>query len=334
MTLHGLLGAAVEPPEPARALIPHLLRAAAELAPIPRWAERYPLTAMSPDARQLVWAVGRRMTGSEDHGFRLAVGVPADGVGSLWTLYCAAPNLAAIHAHYSELGALLLDCMPQRLELDATSVRVWYGRGGMRRVDRAEEDFRAAMQVKSWRGVLQRPALEPTAAFFSYPRPRSTAMHREMLGTGALHFGQAEFGLELPRSLWEEPLPSAAPERFQQLLDTAREQVRALREASVSVEDRVVERLAQGAAAKSVAQALGISERTLRRRLAEFGDSFRGVVERARERESALLDGVVEVAGARAFSLRERARLLGFANAGALRNALRRKRASPATRDE
>jgi AraC-like DNA-binding protein len=320
----------LDPPEPARALIPHMLRAAAELGPLPRWVERYPLTAMSPDARQLAWAVGRRITGSPDHGFHIAARVPAEGVGSLWTLYRAAPSLSAIHARYPQFSALLLDCMLPHFELSAHTVRLHLQRGPLRSADRAEEDFRAALQVKTWRALLERPEFAPSAVHFTYPRPRSTVVHEQMLGPCALRFAQPEFGFELPRSAWEEPLPHADPARFEQLCMAACEQVRALREAQPSVEDRVIERLAQGPTAKSVAFALGMSERTLRRRLAQAGDSFRKVVERVRQRESELLDGVREVGGAHAISSREQARLLGFANPGALRNALRRPRKSGA----
>jgi AraC-like DNA-binding protein len=304
--------------------MPHLVRAAAQLGPLPSWVERYPLTAMSPDARQLAWAVGRRITGNPDHGFRIAARVPAEAVGSLWTLYRAAPDLAAIHRRYPEFSALLLECMLPGIELSANSVRLRLQRGSLRSVDRAEEDFRAAMQVKTWRGLLQRPDFAPTAVHFTYARPRSTSMHRQMLGTCTLHFEQAAFGFELPKSAWKERLPGADPERFEQLCALAREQARALRETQHAVEDRVIERLAQGPVAKSVALALGVSERTLRRRLAGIGDSFRKVVERARRRESELLDGVREVGGARAVSRYQLAQLLGFANPGALRNARRR----------
>jgi hypothetical protein len=90
------LGSSFDPPEPARVLSQHFLRAAGAFSPIPVWLERYALTAMSPSARQLVWAVGRRMTGNPDHGFAIAARVPVEGIGSLWPLYRCAPNLATV----------------------------------------------------------------------------------------------------------------------------------------------------------------------------------------------------------------------------------------------
>jgi len=83
------------------------------------------------------------------------------------------------------------------------------------------------------------------------------------------------------------------------------------------VEAQITEQLAHGAHAGSVARALGLSERSLRRRLLEHGESYRNLLQRARRREADLL---LEAA---VLPLEHVAKLLGFASGGALRNNMR-----------
>ena len=77
-----LTATALSPPEPVRALSVHVIRAATGMVPLPHWLESHPLSAMSPSARQLAWAVGRHITRNPDYGFAIAERVPASGVGS------------------------------------------------------------------------------------------------------------------------------------------------------------------------------------------------------------------------------------------------------------
>ena len=332
MAAHVHFSSFPEPPEPVRSLSVHLVRAALELSgPLPRWLEEQPLGTMSPSARQLAWAVGRAITRNPDHGFAIAERVPPHAVGSLWELYRVAPNVGALHAHYAEFALLLLDDARCTLEQSEASVRVTAVPGTIARVDRAEEDFRAAMQVATWRALLARPALEPLSVDFTYPRPRSTRTHRRLLGRATLRFSQPSFRIELARELWEAPLPTSDPALFAQRLAQARAAVDALGTQAplpLRVDALVTQLLHRGSTASSVAERLGMSVRTLHRRLAEEGENFRTLLARARRREAALIDQTAELAAAPTISGSVRAALLGFANAGALRNARKRWRTS------
>lgn len=280
--------------------------------------ERHALTAMSPSARQFAWAVGRRLTGNPDHGFAIGERVPADGVGSLWDVYKCAPDLATVHRSYPQLAPLLLDPMACSIEQREHSVLIRFAQDIVS--DRAEEDCRALLQVKTW-AALHGVAVAPLSVHFTYARPRSTAVHLRLLGTHALHFGQAALALELERRWWDEPLPTADSAGFSGALAAALAQVREMEE---DVEDLLTDRLSRDARASHLADLLGISARTLRRRLADRGDSFRCLLERVRAREDALFREASVLFGFPSLSSAERARLLGFASAGALRNALRR----------
>lgn len=317
-----------EPPEPARTLTTHLLRATAQVALLPRWAERHSIAALSPSMRQLAWKVARTYTQNPDHGFAIAELVPAQAVGSLWPLYEAASCLREVHEAYAQLSGLLLDNMsPSVREESAECTLVHLPDAGLA-LDRAEEDFRAAMQVKTWRALLRRPKLAPTSVSFTYARPKHTREHERQLGSARLRFSQPAFTISLARHLWERPLPTADSELFARHYSQLCEQLRAHENMALErrVEALAAVRLSRDASASAIAEALGMSVRTLRRKLAQRGQSFRTLLERARARERELLDEAEQLVRGTATAT-VRARLLGFASPGALRNALRRVRA-------
>jgi AraC-like DNA-binding protein len=319
-----MIGSSSNPPEPARVLAGHFLRAAAGFSPIPAWMERHALSTLSPSARQRAWAVGRRFSGNPDHGFAIAERVPADGIGSLWPLFRCAPDLATLHRAYPRVAALVVDSMHCAFVEGERSVRLTFVLADGVRADRAEEDARAALQVKTWR-LLHGPELAPLSACFTYARPRSTAKHVTALGTPTLKFAQPELAIELDLRWWRQPLPAAHPSEFARRLAIAEAEVRAF---EVQLEQRVdgllTQLLSTDARAERVAERLGVSVRTLHRQLARVGSSFRALTERARKREDALFTEASALFGFRTLSVAERARLLGFANSGAFRNALRR----------
>jgi AraC-like DNA-binding protein len=324
-----LIGTSLIPPEPVRALSVHLVRAASELAPLPRWLENQPLTAMSPSARQLAWAVGRHVTRNPDHGFAMSRRVPASAVGFLWDLYRCAPTLESIHRAYPDIAVLLLDDVPARITEEPSSVRLDYAPAPPLRLDRAEQDFRAAWQVKTWRELHLLPEMGARSACFTYARPRSTVEHERLLGTRELRFSQPHFALELDRRWWEAPLPKANSGEFGERLKHAAGTARAFEQLALEqrVESLITQLLSSDASAGKVAELLGISVRTLHRKLTERGFSFRFLSERARRREADLVEQTEQIHGAPAVSSDDRARMLGFSNGRALRNAVRRWRA-------
>lgn len=317
------------PPEPARTLTSHLLRAAASLSELPSWIERYPVGAMSPSARQLAWAVGRKVTLSPDHGFRMAALVPPESVGSLWPLYRSAPDLATMYERYPAFSLLLLDFMTCSVVRGERSVFIQQRAEPAIAIDRAEEDCRAAVQVRTWRALHRSDAIAPVSVHFTYPRPASTRRHERVLGTRALRFSQPVFQLELSRAWWRAPLPTADASVFAQHWEATCQAVRDHERAALTTRvDAAATALLRGdLRAATVASSLGMSERTLRRRLAASGHTLRALIEQVRGREQALCDDAVQLAGPDALPVRQRAQLLGYTGTGALRNALRRWRA-------
>lgn len=316
-----------DPPEPARELMAATLRSALAQAAPPRWLLEHPVCLASPGARQVLWAFGRKLSRNPDVGFTVADGVPAEAIGSLWTLYQQAPSLRMLAENYPGWAPLLLDFVD--LTVHDEHDCIWF-RMTARDValDRAEQDFRASMLAKTWRALARSSALNPRAVHFTYPRPGSMAAHRQALGDTTLRFEQPWFQLGLTRARAEVWLPGADPLGFAMQAEHARRAVRGPRSETLAerAEALITERLKGPVRERDVAHALGLSERSLRRELARVGTSFRELLSRARLREHELYTQAL-------LPKSEIACLLGLANRGALRNALRRIRA-PGEREQ
>jgi AraC-like DNA-binding protein len=293
----------------------------------------------SPAARQVLWALGRRLSQNPDLGFAFAERVPEDAIGSLWQVYEAAPTLRALNLAYNEWSSLLLEFMEVQVVDDGALT--WFrmvARDGTA-LDRAEEDYRAAMMVKSYRRLLADPGFCPAAIHFTYAAPRNSRAHKSALGTDHLRFAQPCLQVALSRidadarlgSLAHRPArfdEGAHDQRFERLSQAARVLAAQPRESSFSarVETLITERLRHGIDEASIARDLGLSVRSLRRRLAAGGATFRALLDRSRRREGDLFLEDEELPIARV------ARLLGFASDGALRNSMRRWSQSPSER--
>lgn len=151
-------------------------------------------------------------------------------------------------------------------------------------------------------------------------RPAAAARFEELLGAPA-SFGHATSTLCLPAHLRVAPLSSADP-WLRRTLESL------LPAAGGSAGGSALERSLRGClrdllperkfGAARVASALGMSERSLHRRLRERGQSYQGLVDgfRREEAERLLLDGRVDMA--------EIAHRLGFADQSAFSRAFRR----------
>jgi len=309
------------PPEPAFTLMQAMVRAAADLRALPLWLEKYPPSVASPVGRQVLWAFIRRVTGNPDVAFAIADRVPPRAAGSLWELYECAPSLRALHAAHADWARTLLLDIAQPEVVDSENVAwVRYLMPAHVRTDRAEEDFRSALQVRTWRVLLAQPTLAPSCVCFTYPRPLSTRVHVAALGPCELRFAQPCFQVGLPLHIMDAPLPTSNPERFDVLQREAlcRAGSQTERPLADRAEENIITAIGTSPSVAEVAVWLSVSERTLRRKLADAGVSFRSLLARARERELALHRE------ANVLPMREVARELGFANVGALRNAMRR----------
>jgi AraC-like DNA-binding protein len=159
------------------------------------------------------------------------------------------------------------------------------------------------------------------AVTYAFPAPATgVARYLRIFGVTPV-FDAAENTVELPPELLDVPLPQAN----EHTTAMAQEQCRALLAkrlvrtgVAAQVRDQLLARLNSPPDLDRIAAALHMSERTLRRRLAEEGVSFRGLLDEIREQlaEELLITGGLSVA--------EVAERLGYVEVSSFSQAFRR----------
>lgn len=163
--------------------------------------------------------------------------------------------------------------------------------------------------------------------WFCHPAPTDFSTHRRIFGSATLEFDRPDNGLAIPRSVAETPLASADP-ALMQAIDAQAEQLLSARSVAHEFLDRVRDAMARSLhegtpALPDIAELLAMTARTLQRRLAEHGTSFRELLDELRFE---LHDRLV----AQGLSAQETAFRLGYADMGSFRRAQRRwKSGSP-----
>ncbi|MGZ0703351.1 AraC family transcriptional regulator [Pseudomonas piscis] len=127
---------------------------------------------------------------------------------------------------------------------------------------------------------------EPFTAHFKHPAPIEQAPYRQLFG-GDIHFSSPCDSLQLPAALLTRRLPLADPISYQAMLRLTHSREQALQAIGGSGVAREVAALLKSdlqhySDLYTVAQALNVSERTLRRRLAEHKVSFKHLHNSAR----------------------------------------------------
>lgn len=180
-----------------------------------------------------------------------------------------------------------------------------------------EEAFASFMGI----GVaLAGAGFRPVRVDLAYPPPRHAGEYERVFGS-EVRFGQMENAFLIDPAWFGQPLATADPFGHRQLLEFLafnRTRVREAAEVIESVERVLRSKLAGRHAISGVARELGMSERTLRRRLAESGVSFQ-----------ALLDGVkktraLELLANPQISVEQIGQAVGFTDPHNFRRAFRR----------
>lgn len=175
----------------------------------------------------------------------------------------------------------------------------------------------------SFMGIGQELAGEdfkPLRADFAYPAPSYAEDYKRVFDC-EVRFGQMENAFVYDPALYKMPLKTADPFSHRQLLEFmaySRAKTREAAEIIESVERVLRQKLTDRNHIANVARELGMSERTLRRRLAESGVSFQALLDGFRKARA------LEMLGNSAITIEQIAYSVGFTDPHNFRRAFRR----------
>jgi AraC-like DNA-binding protein len=236
------------------------------------------------------------------------------------------PTLRGALEHASRYYALLHDGFEANLVLDDQAATLRVGFGGLALTDAAHE-FVLAVHAMAARRMTGKADLSPASVQFKHARPDNTARHEALFGC-QLQFGQLNTALVYPRSFMELPLVSADSGLAQLLERHASEALQRLGRSALlreRVREFVRQDLTGKLTAEHMAKRLGMSPRTLHRRLVDEGITYRALVDDVR-REMAL-----HCLRDPQLSISEVGYLLGFTTSAAFHRAFRRWTGTTAT---
>lgn len=305
-----------------------MVRAIAPEAPARRDLERRlglaPLLAEGPlgdDVAHRLWDLAAQVSEDDALGLHLASHSTMEDLAILGYLARASATFGAACSRAVQFERLLKNNAVVAIEPDPAGVRLVDSPvpGRARWPRHLAEAILALWWLWPRRWAEVRCA--PLRVRFQHERPACTADHARLFGC-PVEFGQARNELLISQAVWALPLPSADPLLGRYLEPVAEDELQVLLAEDPllrQLRDRLLEMLPSGqASAARLARAVGLSRRTLHRRLRERGTTYEALLDDLRRRTALrLLDG-------RAHTLMEVAFLVGYSEASSLRRALRR----------
>jgi AraC-like DNA-binding protein len=223
-------------------------------------------------------------TGEPDFGLRWASAIDDRTLAPVSHLVHHAPTLREALATLGRFQALMADELGWTVTEsgELVTLRIATPHGAPLGVERMISE----MQLCGFRHLLRGYASDAQLrdVSFRYPAPPYAAAYHEAFAA-PLRFEQPGTGLRFARALLDRPALSPDPEMFETLQGLAERRVLAIR-GSAPYAMRLREHVVRGGWRRrddmdAAARSLGISVRTLRRRLAEEGTSFSAVVSEA-----------------------------------------------------
>ena len=161
---------------------------------------------------------------------------------------------------------------------------------------------------------------KPLRVELAYPEPAHSAAYKRIFGC-EIRFGTIENLFLCDPSLYKQPLATSDPYTNRQLLECIayhHERAREAVETTEAVERVLRQKLEKRISISGVAKTLGMSERTLRRRLAEASVSFQDLLDDLRKNKA------LELLGNPQMSIEQVAFAVGFTDSHNFRRAFRR----------
>lgn len=312
-----------------RALVEEVARAGRDPDAFLRAARIEPAVLADADARLTFsrYSGAQRLaaewTGDPALGLHLGERAPLAAYHMIGLLSAHCSTLRQAFAMLARYRRLLFDGAAPAMAEDGEQAELRYAfRYGRGPADRMGAEFTVAATVQIGRMCLGRAAA-PLEVAFEHPTPAHVEEYRRVLGA-PVRFDADATRIRFARALLDAPLLHANPDLCEVLAGEAERKLAGLASAplrdkvrALAVEEDAVGR-AQRRPMEEVARRLALSERSLRRRLAEEGSSYAAVVEEA----------IAELARRRLRDLgtpiKRVADQLGFSEASAFHRAFKR----------
>ena len=247
-----------------------------------------------PDgAAHEAWRLASEIAGDEALGLHMAESLPAGALDLLEYAFRSSATVATGLEQLARYGRVTNDRAAARVERTDDALRLVLGDPRAETIHPQRADFALAYVVRLVREATGCPVV-PASVSFAHPAPETTYEHRRFF-RAPLAFGAAPSEIVLHANDAALPLRSADPalaaivrRRLDRLLQHGSP------EADPAVASRVRAVLIEQAgrsepSAQAVARELGMSPRTLARRLAAEGTSFREVLDRLRQEAAVAL---------------------------------------------
>lgn len=266
--------------------------------------------------------LGRKLDASI--GLRIGIQTASTTLGAYGHAIRSAPSMFLALRSLSHFAVVFAQGLQVDVHIDAQQVVLSYqitDPGLVVLPRRQDTEFSIGLFLSLLREVTGNPQLRPERVDFEHAAPADLAFHLELLAC-PLHFQQPDNRLYFPLTLLDMPIRTADPRLFQ-ALEPFLEQQRLGRAAASDFLNQLSYHIASslgsgGASLEMVAKSMGLSQRTLQRRLGEHQLEFRLLVEEVRR-------SLAEAYVARAeYSLTEVALLLGYAETSSFSRAFRR----------
>lgn len=274
---------------------------------------------MSHAAVLAFWAEAVKETGNDVLGLQLGGQVRPAAFDALGYVFRTSATLGDGLRRLARYHRFIDDALTIALEADGRWARVVVSGPRATLVSRPVAEFQLAALLQSARTETGAPDLDPAAVEFAFEAPAVLAEHRRFFRS-PLRFSSAHNALVLARSDLDRPMQGAEAE-LREVLERRVRDVIARLPAVESMAGRarsvVVEQLArQRPTVADLGRRLGLSERSLHRRLRAEGTSFRELLERVRREHSEryIREGVPLV---------ETAFLLGYSDASAFHRSFK-----------
>lgn len=252
-------------------------------------------------------------------GLHLGQTVTAAHFGVMGYVFHNCADLGATFERYRRFERLVYDMEPVRFSLDADTLMLEWGVGHGRPGPLVDETAITAMLQLA--RALTGERIAPISVHFVNPAPATPEPYRDYFHC-PVYFDQPHTIVRVPRSVLTLPLQQADPALLR-LLESQAEAMLAQLPADESLEEAVrrsvVRALPEGASGlEAVAADLGLSARTLHRRLAARGANFRAL------RSDALRQVAERHLADPRLTLADIALLLGYSEQSAFTRAFRR----------